>query len=143
MNTYQQTVLNLIEQTIVGITGGRAAEVSLVSTFSNAGRVIAHTSTLDTLATLDFDFQPTSVSFSLNTDRAGSPKRGPASETIFHWTPGDPATDDEIARMVTAFRDAVVKRKPDFPLRSQHFLPKPVREQMASKMLAGSGPVSS
>lgn len=142
MNTYQQTILNLIEQTITGITGGRAAEVSLVSTFSNAGRVIAHTSTLDTLATLDFDFQPSSVSFSLNTDRAGSPKRGPASETIFHWTPGDPNTDGEIARLVTAFHDAVVKRKPDFPLRAQPFLPKSVRENPGSRVLAGSGPVS-
>lgn len=111
MRTYQDTILTLLtekaEQFKADYPDGIAT--STMFNFANTGRLIFHDpKTMRTLSTLDFDFQPKKVHMSLNDcTQPCQPKSGPRGESIFWWTPGDPADDKEIDRLVSALVVAV------------------------------------
>lgn len=105
MKTYQDAVLDLIEQTANDTA--EIVSVSVSHNFANSGRVIAHGSKLRTLATIDFDFQSDRVRMTLNGDRPGQPTSGTRSDTNLHWTIGSPDDDAEIAKMLRLWREAI------------------------------------
>lgn len=102
MGSYQDTVLDRLSAVA---TKHKSVTTSTSMRHANAGRLIAHDATsLRTLATIDFDFQSRKVHASLNDCvQPTQPRIGPRSPSVYWWTPGDPADDDEVARLLDAW----------------------------------------
>lgn len=117
---HQQLILETIEEDTKTVSLNRYnpdyrhVRLSYSMRFGNTGRLIAHhPADLRTLATLDFDFQPRTVHASIDECvQIGQPTLGPRRTGIYHWQPGLPADDQEIARLradwLTAIKKAVI-----------------------------------
>lgn len=112
MGDYQDSVIAALGSIAHGFRHpkhGTAVNVAAIHSFSNKLRLIAQDpGSLTALAYLDMDFQPNKVHVSINEGvQPAQPTIGPRRTGVYWWTPGDEADNEEVARFLTDWTDAI------------------------------------
>jgi hypothetical protein len=102
MNTYQQMILDRLEEVAMRGVKIPMRTVSVAYDWANSGRVVVtRTATMSTIVTADFDFQSERVHVILNNPdgpRSMMVSRAP-KEDNFWWRIGTPEADAIVARL--------------------------------------------
>jgi hypothetical protein len=110
MNSYQQMILDRLEQTAMRGLKIPVRTVSVAYNWANTGRLmVTRTTEMRTIVTADFDFQTERVHIILNNPdgpRSMMVSRAP-KEDNFYWRIGTPEGDAVVARLFARWAELI------------------------------------